>query len=96
MRIYQSLASRAPDARFDSDIHLAPEAAALVGFTCGNARHPGCLTTDKNARIHCCEKGDLCSVARQPNVVKIQPVVAHLIDGTDIVEVGVGGGADDL
>ena len=96
MRIYRSLTSRADDARFSSDTHLAPEAAALVGFTCGNSRHPGCLTTDEDVRIHCCEKGDLCKVAKQPHVVRIQPVVAHLSDGTDLVEVGIGGGLDDL
>jgi hypothetical protein len=35
-------------------------------------------------------------VAKQPHVVKIQPVVAHLSDGTDITELGIGGGLDDL
>lgn len=29
-------------------------------------------------------------------MVKIQPVVAHLDDGTDIVEAGVGGGGNDF
>ncbi|KGQ06797.1 hypothetical protein BBAD15_g7885 [Beauveria bassiana D1-5] len=86
MRIYTSLSSKIGDHRF----------ASLTGYMCGNAWHPGCLTTDESARLHSCEKGNLCSVASQPNVVKIQPIVAHLANGTDIAEAGVGGGGNDF
>lgn len=86
MGIYTSLSSQTGDHRF----------ASLTGYMCGNAWHPGCLTADENARLHSCEKGHLCSVASQPNVVKIQPIVAHLANGTDIAEAGVGGGGNDL
>ncbi|TQW00035.1 hypothetical protein V2A60_005448 [Cordyceps javanica] len=86
MRIYSSLSGKSGDSRF----------ASLTGYMCGNAWHPGCLTLDENVRLHSCEKGNLCSVASRPNVVKIQPVVAHLVDGTDIAEAGVGGGGNDL
>lgn len=86
MGIYTSLSSKIGDHRF----------ASLTGYKCGNAWHPGCLTADENARLHSCEKGNLCSVASQPNVVKIQPIVAHLPNGTDIAEAGVGGGGNDF
>ncbi|KAM3453430.1 hypothetical protein MY3296_003838 [Beauveria thailandica] len=86
MRIYTSLSSKIGDHRF----------ASLTGYMCGNAWHPGCLTADESARLHSCEKGNLCSVASQSNVVKIQPIVAHLANGTDIAEAGVGGGGNDF
>lgn len=96
MGIYNSLQARLTDGRFSTSVHLCPEAPALVGHMCGNSPHPGCLTLDKDVRIHSCEKGNMCSVARDPSVVHIQPVVAHLDNGTDIVDVGIGGGGDDL
>lgn len=97
MKIYQSLAIK-PLAKdcLHTTVHLSPEAPALVGYMCGNSPHPGCLTSDPNVRIHSCEKGNMCAVARAPNVIRIQPVVAHLPSGADLVEVGVGGGGDDL
>ncbi|OAA78497.1 DNA repair metallo-beta-lactamase [Akanthomyces lecanii RCEF 1005] len=86
MGIYTSLSSKTGDHRF----------ASLTGYMCGNAWHPGCLTADESVRLHSCEKGHLCSVASQLNVVKIQPIVARLADGTDIAEAGVGGGGNDF
>lgn len=38
----------------------------------------------------------MCAVARGPNVVRIQPVIAHLRNGADLAEVGAGGGGGDL
>lgn len=96
MRIYNSLKSRASDSRFSADLHLTPEAPALTGYMCGNAPHPGCLTSDPSVRLHSCEKGNMCAAARHPSVVQIQPIIAHLPGGTDLAEVGVGGGGDDL
>lgn len=98
MRIYTSLVSHPPgDAQSTPHVHhLSAEASALVGFMCGNTYHPGCLTRDENVRLHSCEKGNYCDVVKNSPVVWIQPVVAHLPDGGDIRELGVGGGGDDL
>lgn len=99
MRIFQSLAPVAKKAGVDSIVsirHLCPEAAALAGHMCGNTLHVGCLTTDTNVRLHSCEKGNYCSVVNTGPVVWIQPIIAHLEDGYDQVEVGVGGGGRDL
>ncbi|KAM0563752.1 hypothetical protein ACHAPJ_001484 [Fusarium lateritium] len=96
LRIYGSLKSNTPDARFNADIHLTPESPALTGHMCGNTPHPGCLTSDVNVRLHSCEKGNMCEVAQKPKTVSIQPIIAHLPTGEDMAEVGVGGGGDDL
>jgi DNA cross-link repair 1C protein len=63
---------------------------------CGNSPHPGCLTLNENVRLHSCEKSNTCASAKGPNVVRIQPVIAHMLGGGDIAEAGVGGGGDDL
>jgi DNA cross-link repair 1C protein len=94
--IYNSLKTRISDGKSSREQHLSIEAPALTGFTCGNAPHLGCLTAEQNVRLHSCEKGNVCSVAQGPNIVRIQPVIAHLSTGNDIPEVGVGGGGDDL
>lgn len=96
MRLYKSLVVRDPDNRYGSQFHLASEAPGLVGFMCGNSQHPGCLTSDETVRLHSCEKGNYCSTVKNSPTVWIQPVVAHLPDGYDLAEVGVGGGGDDL
>jgi DNA cross-link repair 1C protein len=96
MRIYQSLAARTSDDKLCSSSYLTPESPALVGYMCGNAPHPGCLTSDPNVRLHSCEKGNLCNVAKGPSVVRIHPIIAHLPSGADLTEVGVGGGGGDL
>lgn len=76
---------------------MTPEAPSLVGFMCGNAELAGCLTLDEVVRLHSCEKGNYCSTVRKNSkIVWIQPIIAHLPDGHDIVEAGVGGGGDDL
>ncbi|KAI8255458.1 hypothetical protein K4K58_005663 [Colletotrichum sp. SAR11_239] len=49
-----------------------------------------------NDRFSSCERGNFCSVVRGSKVVSIQPLVAHLSNGAEITEVGVGGGGDDL
>ncbi|RYP93099.1 hypothetical protein DL770_000756 [Monosporascus sp. CRB-9-2] len=101
LRIYKSLisATKSTDDRFPVHTHLAKEAPYLVGFTRGNSHQEGCLTRNEDARIHSCEKGTGCSVManiRNKPVVWIKPIVAHLKDGQDMVEVGIGGGGDDL
>ncbi|KAF6814199.1 DNA repair protein [Colletotrichum plurivorum] len=96
MRMFSSLIAKASNDRFSSSIHLCPEAPALAGYVCGNTPHPGCLTKDEHVRLHSCERGNFCSVVQNSDVVFIQPVVAHLTNGAEIAEVGVGGGGDDL
>jgi DNA cross-link repair 1C protein len=96
MRIYSSLLTRVGTDRFSTQFHISPEAPALAGFMCGNSPHPGCLTRDENVRLHSCEKGNYCSKIRENPVVWIQPIIAHMSNGDDLYEVGVGGGADDL
>lgn len=97
-RIFRSLsASFKNETKIQSSYHLH-EAATLAGFYCGNSKQEGCLTDDPtNVRIHSCEKGTKCPVIENnPNVVWITPIVARLADGTEIAEVGVGGGGGDL
>ncbi|QPC78671.1 hypothetical protein HYE68_009423 [Fusarium pseudograminearum] len=96
LRIYGSLKSRNPRSQFDADVHLAPESPALTGHMCGNTPHPGCLTSDVNVRLHSCERGNICEVASKDTTVSIQPIIAHLSEGKDLAEVGVGGGGDDF
>ncbi|KAH6880460.1 hypothetical protein B0T10DRAFT_144375 [Thelonectria olida] len=96
LRIYGSLKARSSEARFSSDYHLTPESPALTGYMCGNTPKPGCLTSDDSVRLHSCEKGNMCEMAKRSTTVSIQPIVAHLPNGQDLAEVGVGGGGDDL
>ncbi|KUI73367.1 Protein artemis [Cytospora mali] len=96
MKVYESLRVRVGD---DDYMHLSPEAPALTGFSCGNTLHPGYLTRDPTARLHSCEKGAGCPTMRKlstSDVVWIMPIIAHLPNKEDMVETGIGGGADDL
>jgi DNA cross-link repair 1C protein len=95
MAVYKSLVGSF-ESNVAANVHHAREAPYLVGFSCGNARHEGCLTLDENVRIHSCEKGTPCCVMQTRLVVWIQPIVAHLPSGHDVTEVGLGGGGDDL
>ncbi|KAI9150235.1 Protein artemis-like protein [Paramyrothecium foliicola] len=96
LKIYNSLRTRPSGNRFGPDLHLSTEAPALTGFLCGNTPQPGCLTANQNVRLHSCEKGNVCETVKNSSVVKIQPIIAHVPDGGDILEIGVGGGGDDL
>ncbi|KAI0844627.1 Metallo-hydrolase/oxidoreductase [Daldinia vernicosa] len=96
MGVYKSLAIKSSDYRYAAQTHLTKEAPYLVGFTCGNNQREGCLTLDENVRIHSCEKGMGCKVIETKPIVWIQPIVAHLKNGRDMAEVGIGGGGDDL
>ncbi|KAI0544982.1 artemis protein [Xylaria curta] len=96
MRVFESLATKSEDNRWATQTHLAKEAPALVGFTCANSQRDGCLTSDENVRIHSCEKGMGCSVIKSKPVVWIRPIVRHLENGRDMMEVGIGGGGEDL
>ncbi|KAK7993059.1 hypothetical protein PG988_001853 [Apiospora saccharicola] len=98
MGIYKSLVERTSEDLFAKQVHLAKEAPYLVGFSCANNQHDGCLTLDENVRIHSCEKGTACSVIQNKykSVVWIKPIVSRLPDGQNIAEVGIGGGGGDL
>ncbi|CAG9982505.1 unnamed protein product [Clonostachys byssicola] len=96
MRIYKSLKANGPGKSPNTFSHLSPEAPALVGHMCGNSPHPGCLTSAENARVHSCEKGNMCSTAKTPSVVRIQPIIARMPTGTEMIEAGIGGGGEDL
>jgi len=73
-------------------------AIALVGFALGHDHRNGCLTEDQNARIHSCEPGMPChrTLSKCKNVVWITPIISRLNDGTEVAEIGAGGGIGDL
>lgn len=109
LRLYQSLRATVADGPTNHvgrpadgrrtkprDIYLAPEASALCGYRCGNNDHPGCLTSDQDVRLHSCEAGTDCKALKSPNVVWITPIIAHSADGSDVLEIGAGGGVGDL
>ncbi|VUC25537.1 unnamed protein product [Clonostachys rosea] len=96
MRVYKSLKANGPEKSPNTFSHLSPEAPALVGHMCGNSPHPGCLTSSEDVRVHSCEKGTMCSTAKAPSVVKIQPIIARMPTGAEMIEAGIGGGGEDL
>lgn len=75
------------------------ESPTLAGFKVGNHYKEGCLTRDHNTRIHSCEHGFACPTInefRNPNVVRIVPLISRTVDGMEMHELGVGGGKGDL
>ncbi|ORY12413.1 beta-lactamase-like protein [Clohesyomyces aquaticus] len=94
-RIYESLSPLKNDKLRGVDIREAP---ALCGFKNGNHSQPGCLTSKEDVRLHSCERGMGCSVVdaeTDAEVVHIIPIVTRT-NGTEIAEVGAGGGKGDL
>ncbi|KAI0026209.1 hypothetical protein F4780DRAFT_14004 [Xylariomycetidae sp. FL0641] len=100
MQVYSSLRTKSNDNRWAEQTHLCKEAPFLVGFTCANTQHDGCLTLDATARIHSCDKTLGCARLENPGgrrIVYVQPVVAESgEDGRIVPEAGLGGGGDDL
>lgn len=91
--LYKALSSSKPGEPLD---HI-PEAAALCGFQLGNHYVQGCLTSNTSARIHSCERSDPCEAVRQKaDVVRLVPIIGRTKDGSDIHELGLGGGLGDL
>ncbi|KAG0153283.1 hypothetical protein PDIDSM_5133 [Penicillium digitatum] len=72
------------------------EAPAICGFELGNKAVTGCLSNNELSRIHSCEPGISCPVARSTNTVYIVPIVNRTTSGAEIPEVGAGGGVGDL
>ncbi|KAF1988519.1 hypothetical protein K402DRAFT_411468 [Aulographum hederae CBS 113979] len=92
--LYKSLANASKDG-----VPEAREAAALMGFKCGNHHSTGCLTADAKVRLHSCErKTSHCSVMDDGtnHTVRIVPIISRLEDGAEIGELGLGGGQGDL
>lgn len=89
-RLYNSL-------RMSSNALRANEAAALCGFELGNHYQSGCLTASSSVSLHSCERGNACQMMDgKQDVVRILPIVTRLRDGTEIGEIGAGGGKGDL
>ncbi|KAK6428281.1 hypothetical protein LTR95_015577 [Oleoguttula sp. CCFEE 5521] len=72
----------------------ALEGPGLIGFTFGNHLHRGCLTQDATARLHSCEQGTGCDIFKK-EFVRITPIISRH-NGTEIAELGAGGGQGDL
>ena len=74
------------------------DSSALVGFCAGNHWHPGLLSLETSSRIHSCEPGLAChsELSKSDNIVWITPIISRRPDGTEIQEVGAGGGWRDL
>lgn len=70
----------------------------LSGYKVGNAEQAGCLTTDCCVKIHSCEPGTPCHarIKKEKDVVWITPIISRMEDGTEIAEIGAGGGRGDL
>ena len=78
----------------DKTVALAP---ALCGFQFGNSYHRGCLAEHPSTRIHSCERGTPCQILEDnQKVVRIVPIVARSLDGTNVKEQGVGSAASAL
>lgn len=80
------------------DTHHFDSGPALTGFRVGNSNQPGCLTANSDVKIHSCEPGMSChaAVSKDRNVVWITPIISRSPDGTEIAELGAGGGKGDL
>ncbi|GAB1736982.1 hypothetical protein NU219Hw_g348t1 [Hortaea werneckii] len=80
-------------ALFNGTEPRAPETPKLMGFLCGNHFQAGCLT-NREARIHSCEKGTACNIWNE-DFVRITPIISRH-RGVEMAELGAGGGQGDL
>jgi hypothetical protein len=73
------------------------EGPSLTGFEVGNKVQDGCLSTDTTSLVHSCEPGMPCHSRLIPeDIVWVTPIICRLPDGTELLEVGAGGGGGDL
>ncbi|QSZ29510.1 hypothetical protein DSL72_004024 [Monilinia vaccinii-corymbosi] len=93
IKLYQSLRQEGSDGQIR---FLAPDGPVLAGYVVGNSPKEGCLTTNKDVRIHSCEKGMGCSAYEEDDIVLIRPIITRLPSGVEVAEVGIGGGWGDL
>ncbi|KAJ9646407.1 hypothetical protein H2199_002456 [Coniosporium tulheliwenetii] len=76
---------------------VCAEAPPLCGFQLGNHWQSGCLTDEPGVRLHSCERGTGCSVVDEnADIVNIIPIITRTSDGTEVAELGAGGGKGDL
>ncbi|KAI7163819.1 hypothetical protein KC324_g12881, partial [Hortaea werneckii] len=80
-------------ALFNGTEPRAAETPKLMGFLCGNHVQAGCLT-NREARIHSCEKGTACEIWNE-DFVRITPIISRH-RGVEMAELGAGGGQGDL
>ncbi|KAI7536759.1 hypothetical protein KC331_g11295 [Hortaea werneckii] len=80
-------------ALFNGTEPRAAETPKLMGFFCGNHFQAGCLT-NREARIHSCEKGTACEIWNE-DFVRITPIISRH-RGVEMAELGAGGGQGDL
>ncbi|KAI6857745.1 hypothetical protein KC338_g5280 [Hortaea werneckii] len=80
-------------ALFNGTEPRAAETPKLMGFLCGNHFQAGCLT-NREARIHSCEKGTACEIWNK-DFVRITPIISRH-QGVEMAELGAGGGQGDL
>ncbi|KAI7305862.1 hypothetical protein KC315_g14468 [Hortaea werneckii] len=80
-------------ALFNGTEPRAAETPKLMGFLCGNHFQAGCLT-DREARVHSCEKGTNCKIWNE-DFVRITPIISRH-RGVEMAEIGAGGGQGDL
>ena len=90
MRLYQALNGT------NEHKHIPQEGPALCGFKCGNRYQSGCLTEDQTVRLHSCERGTSCTKLEESDIVWITPIITRAMDGSNIQELGAGGGGGDL
>ena len=66
---------------------------SLTGFQVGNHHVPGCLTSDRTARIHSCEPGTTChaELTKSGRVIWITPIISRSKEGLVLREPGAGG-----
>ncbi len=95
MRLYQALRGDAIGTKEHPGPFISHEGPTLSGYTCANSAQSGCLTLDQNVRLHSCEKGMSCQGV-DGKTVWIRPIITRTSSGTEIGEIGVGGGAGDL
>ncbi|PWY82874.1 hypothetical protein BO70DRAFT_379437 [Aspergillus heteromorphus CBS 117.55] len=102
MALSAALNSKIHVDRYQMDLYRAlvsqntHEAPFLCGYALGNQYVPGCLSEDEQCRIHSCEPGVHCSVAASKNTVYIAPIVNRTGSGSEMPEIGAGGGGGDL
>ena len=72
------------------------EGPTFFGFTCGNHFHPGCLTPDREVRLHSCEFESACPAVSSQDTIFITPIISRTALGESIAELGAGGGGGDL
>ena len=93
---YQTLLLRTTPEASSKTMNM--EIAILSGYFAGNTWIRGCLSIDPDTRLHSCEPGLECHsrISKQDSIVWITPIISRLDDGTEVLEIGAGGGWRDF